>query len=44
MNAYILPGLALTMAVYLAVCAWLVFRPEPIERKQRKIKPSSRSR
>jgi hypothetical protein len=35
MNAFVLPGLALTMFCFLVVCAWLTFRPEPQRRARR---------
>jgi hypothetical protein len=35
MTALVLPGLALTMFCFLAVCAWLTFRPEPHDRAER---------
>ena len=34
MNAFVLPGLAIAMLIYLAVCAWLIFSPERIERRK----------
>jgi hypothetical protein len=36
MEALVLPALAVTLLVYLAGCAWLIFRPKPIERRRRR--------
>jgi hypothetical protein len=34
MEALVLPALAITLVVYLAGCAWLIFRPKPVERRR----------
>jgi hypothetical protein len=32
MNEIILPGLAVTILAFLAVYAWLIYRPQPVKR------------
>ncbi|HEX5264564.1 MAG TPA: hypothetical protein VFW13_13610 [Phenylobacterium sp.] len=39
MNAFVLPGLVLLIAVCVAVNGWLIFKPEPFKR----VEPPKRS-